>query len=82
MVVECFAGADGLAKALVVLPGARRVVELPDLPAPAIELLSAFWSLEALAGLVPGLSSIGVVPWALFRVVLGACALGSRPALR
>jgi hypothetical protein len=38
--------------------------------------------LEAFAGLVPGLSSIEVAPWALFRVVLGACALGARPALR
>ena len=66
--VECFAGAEGLES----LPGNRWKVELPDLPASVVEFLSAFCSLEALACLAAGCSSIEVAPGALLRVVLGA----------
>ena len=76
--MECFAGAEGLES----LPVPRRNVELPDRPAPAVEFLSAFCSLEALACLAAGRSSIEVAPAVLLRVVLGACALGAMPALR
>lgn len=76
--VGCFAGAEGLES----LPGPRRIEELPDLPAPAVEFLPAFCSLEALARLAAGRSSIEVAPGALLRVVLGAWARGARPVLR